>query len=321
MSESEVRSFTTEDFRRIREQADLLLRCASAYDRFPTPVDDLVAAARLTVASDVSLDTGFLSKIYRNVTQGIEGIKRALEKVLGLLDTREKTIYLDQTVLQVRKNFIKLHEAGHGFLPWQKDAFTIVEDGEASLDPEIREEFEREASIFASEVLFQCGRFEKQCCDLPFGLKTPINLSKSYSASCYAAIRRYVSTHHRACAVFVFNQPVYSAGEGYKATVRRTVESEAFRLSHGKLPDQVGIELQDLVTATAQGKSPTFADPCTITLQFDNGQQVSMVAEAFNSTYQVFVLVIPEQHLNTAKRKLWLPKQLSRRASSVPKHV
>ena len=36
----------------VRRHADLLLREASALGRFPTPVDDIMAAAKLTVVDD-----------------------------------------------------------------------------------------------------------------------------------------------------------------------------------------------------------------------------------------------------------------------------
>jgi hypothetical protein len=73
-------------------------------------------------------------------------IKLALEKVLGLLDARDRTIYLDQSVHEKKKPFLTLHETGHNYLPWQRDLFAIPEDGESSLDPEVREQFEREAN-------------------------------------------------------------------------------------------------------------------------------------------------------------------------------
>jgi hypothetical protein len=308
VSDSQRQGSTSEDLKAIRRQADLLLRRADAYGRFPTPVKDLVACARLAVASGVSLDEGFLRRLYRNVRQPI---RRAFEKVAGLLDTRDGTIYLDQTVVRARQNFVSLHEVGHGVLPWQRDAYALLEDGERSLDPDIQEIFEQQASIFAAEVLFQRGRFEKQCRDLPLELKTPINLARKYGASCYAAMRRYVSTHRSACAVFVFDQPTHAGGSGCTVTVRRTVESPSFLLRYGSLPGQAGAELEGIVKAMVASGVRVAAGRRSITLQLSDGRPMAVTAEAFNTTYQVLVLVIPEQELDSTKRKLWLPKRPS----------
>src|SRR5206468_1439856 len=71
------------DLKNVRRHAERLLRVGGANGRLPTPVPDLVAAARLEVARDVSLDQGFLRRLYRKITVPI---RRAIDKVLGLLD-------------------------------------------------------------------------------------------------------------------------------------------------------------------------------------------------------------------------------------------
>src|SRR5437870_13600718 len=78
----------------VRDQADRLLRQAGAYGRFPTPIDDLISAARLQLDSEASLDESFLKKIYRSASSTI---RRAVGKVLGLFDSRAHAIYIDQT--------------------------------------------------------------------------------------------------------------------------------------------------------------------------------------------------------------------------------
>ena len=57
------------DLENVRRHADKLLREADAIGRLPTPVADLVAAGELEVARDVSLDQGFLGRLYRKVTR------------------------------------------------------------------------------------------------------------------------------------------------------------------------------------------------------------------------------------------------------------
>jgi Zn-dependent peptidase ImmA (M78 family) len=183
-------SLSPQDLAEIRKQADRVLRSASAYDRFPTPVADIIAAANLRIETKVSLDAGFMGKMYKKVSGTI---KRAVEKVVGLFDSRDQMIYLDLTVKDSKQRFVSLHETGHGFLPWQKDTYALMEDGASELDPYTQEEFERQANPFASEVLFQAGKFEEEARSLSFTIRTPIELAKRYGASNYAAIRRFVS--------------------------------------------------------------------------------------------------------------------------------
>ena len=46
-------------------------------------------------------------------------------------------------------------------MPWQKDLYAVIEDSKNSLDPALADLFDREANVFASEVLFQLDGFQK----------------------------------------------------------------------------------------------------------------------------------------------------------------
>lgn len=70
-------------------------------------------------------------------------LKSAVDKVMGLLDRRQNIVYLDLNQPTSRKNFIKLHEAGHKVLPWQQGICEILEDTDDTLSPHVREEFEQ----------------------------------------------------------------------------------------------------------------------------------------------------------------------------------
>lgn len=272
---------------KIQRRAELLLSRADAIGRFPTPVDDLVAAANLEVARDVSLDGSFLGRIYKRFVP--EEIKRAIEKVLGVLDSRAKTIYLDQTVHSKKKPFLSLHEVGHDYLPWQRDTFAILEDSEASLDPDVQEQFEREANCFASEVLFQLDRFATEAADCGFGIKTPIDLSKRYGSSVYAAIRRYVMTHRHPCAVAVFNRKGTTPGS--ILGLRRWIQSDLFtqRFGHLSIKDSQGPD-DFFVRHLPRNK---FRSPTRFTIKNVNGESEECLLEAFDSTFQVFYLIYP----------------------------
>ncbi len=207
------------------------LKDSGARGILPTPVDRIVAAAKLSVDKEVSLDDGFFSKLYRAGAT----IRRAVSKVLGLLDVEARRIYLDHTVHKTRQAFVTLHETGHQELPWQRDTYAFLEDSEESLDLDLKEKFEREANVFASEVLFQGDRFRQEAAGRPFSIKTPMDLAKLFGASLYASLRKYVSTAEQPCALLVYEEPVHVLGQGFGAALRRVISSTSFLDQYGDI--------------------------------------------------------------------------------------
>jgi Zn-dependent peptidase ImmA (M78 family) len=136
---------------RVRAEAERALREAGALGVFPTPVERIMAVAKVEEVKDNVLDEGFLEKI--RATAG-GAIKSAISKVLGLFQAKSGLVFINHTLLKVRKTFIRLHEAAHGFLPWQRTMYALVEDCEHALDSDVAALFDREAGVFASEVLF-----------------------------------------------------------------------------------------------------------------------------------------------------------------------
>src|SRR5258705_13162549 len=85
-----------------------VLMGSKAWGKFPTPVDGIVSYAELQIANGVDL-----SKVERGFfATKLHALQRALSKVLGAIDLREKTIYLDLSQKPERKRFITLHETG-----------------------------------------------------------------------------------------------------------------------------------------------------------------------------------------------------------------
>ncbi|HUZ96437.1 MAG TPA: ImmA/IrrE family metallo-endopeptidase, partial [Edaphobacter sp.] len=212
----------------VQKYADRLLREGSALGRFPTPVDDLLAAAKLTVVDDEVLNESVLRQLVRKAKAGITTIKSALSKVLGLFECYEGLVLLDRDVPKPRLPFIKLHEAGHGTLPHQRNAYRLVQDCEKTLDAEIGDLFEREANVFSSEVLFQGDVFSNEAHGQRFNIKVPMRLARKFGASNYAAFRRYVITNPLACCVVVLEPSVRNGKGGFAAEVRRAVMSKSF---------------------------------------------------------------------------------------------
>lgn len=266
----------------IEDAARLLLRESKALGVFPTPVDKIVRMAELQVSSDIDLNHAKQNYF----TKAFEGIGKVSRKVLGLLDFRSRTIYLDLQQPRVRQRFVKLHEVGHDVLTWQGDAYRW--DDKKTLAPSVKDIFEREASSFASAVLFQLERFDEEAGRLPLGLSSPMALSKKFGSSCQAAIRRYVQHSRKRCAVLVLEFP----DADMKVRIRDCFESDAFAREFGRLPwpEKCGTSfpfVEDLLCGRK------YHENGCLLLQSRTGGQIALTYHYFNNGYNGFVLLIP----------------------------
>lgn len=298
-------SLTAEQYMNVRKEAERRLRDADAFGRFPTPVDDVMAAAQVLLAPHDILDDGFLKKMR---VKAERVLKSAIEKVWGLFDATARMIFVDRSVIPVKQTFLKLHETGHASLPHQNKIFSLFEDCKKSLDPETSELFDREANVFASEVLFQLGKFEEEAADMSFGLKTPMQLSKRYGASVYASVRRYVRHNEKTCAVLVLNQPELLEGEGFVINLRRFIASQSFERHFGDYFPERFSSHDNIGSLVPIGRR--MSRPVQIALVDKNGDRQECIAESFNSTYQVFILIHVKKSLEKSATII-LPKNVS----------
>jgi len=279
----------------VRRYADLLLRKAGAYDRFPTPVPDLVSAAKLEIARESALARIGLDNFYRNLPNSVklmpDALKLAASKVIGLLHRPDRMIHLDPGLHPKRKTYVTVHEIGHDFLPHQRTTFAVLEDSDSELDPETRDLYEREANVFASEVLFQGTRFTGEAADHELSIRVPVELSKKYGPSVYSSARRYVSTHRAPCALIVFNQPLHVIGTGEVITVRRVILSDAFFQQFGNFT--VAESWGPGSFFHSHRPANKFTSPVLCKIVDVNGDRQECITEAFDSTHQIFFLLYP----------------------------
>jgi hypothetical protein len=206
-------------------------------------------------------------------------------------------IFLDTSLPEVKQRFLKLHETGHGSLAWQRDVYSAIEECSKTLSPEVSELFDREANVFASEVLFQLDTFTAEAKDVEFGIKAPLALGKRYGASAYATLRRYVARNTRACAVIVLEPP----NNEVVSTVRRVVASDDFlqRFSNIRWPERV--EPTDTLGLLVPILPRRMSRPKTFMLVDANGTRHEFVGEGFATPHHTFLLVYP-QHALTSHR-------------------
>jgi Zn-dependent peptidase ImmA (M78 family) len=285
---------TPESERAVHKYADLLLRRASAYGRFPTPVDDLVKASKLEIARESVLAKVGLAGIYRRLPNFVkltpDTVKSATAKLLGLLDRREGKIHLAEEMHPKRRIYVTVHELGHEILPHQREMFQVLEESELEIDPDTKDLFEQEANFFASDVLFQRDGFTKEAADHALGIRAPIDLAKKYGPSIYASARRYVERHHLPCALVVFELPVYSESGQRTMELRRVITSALFQKQFNvSWPQQCDESHFFLRHCPTKG----FLRPTPANIQDINGDSQPCLVEAFNSSHNVLYLLYP----------------------------
>ena len=295
-------SLTPAQLAKVRAEAGRALEEAGVMGILPTPVDQILAVAQVEEVTEDVLNEPFLVGLRRKAGKSL---KQAVSKVMGVFDAVASLVFIDQLLVPVKKRFVRLHEAAHGFLPWQRPMYRVVEDCDKSIDPEAAALFDREANVFASEVLFQNDTFQNLAADRPFEIWTPIRLARKFDASLYSSIRQYVSKSHYTCVVLVLNPPDFKAEVGFKATLRRVVSSTTFArmFDNHRWPqfytpdDQIG-RLVPIGNRKSSGKQE-------IVLTDTNGDRHDCIAESFTQTHQVFVLIHVVNSL--ARSKIIIP--------------
>lgn len=297
MTRPDDSSLEASDRAKVEQRARLSLDRASAWGRFPTPVDDILSAAKLKVAPKGLFDLQNFVAYAREKAAGVmQTLKSALSKVLGIYDADEQIIHVDESVRPAKQTFLKLHEVGHHELPTHRKIFRLFEDCEQTLDPKIADQFEREANNFARYVLFQGTAYKDQAADMALGLRTPLNLAKRFGASAYASAREYVRTHHRACLLFVLD-PLEKQAGGASAAVRRIEVSASFDQTFGPPSDvRVGTD-HALGKLLPIGRKMT--KPSKLRYRDKNGVEHECLGEAFDTGFNVLLLIFEVKTLTS----------------------
>ena len=299
MTKPDDSSLDPDSLRAVEERARRLLDRASGWGVFPTPVDDILGAASLKVAPASLFDPdAILAYLKTKTADATRWLKSAVSKVLGVYDGNENVIHIDDTVGKPKQRFLKLHEAGHHEIPTHRKVFRFFQDCEKSLAPEIADQFEREANNFARFMLFQGDTYAKLAADCAFSIKTPMNLAKDFGASIYASAREFARTNHRACVVYVLEQIEFVDGHGAKAAVRRIEPSPSFRARFG-CPTDTAITL-DHVLGPVLPIGRRMTRPVSLSIKDLNGDGHECVAEAFDTTHNVIILLYPVKALTAS---------------------
>lgn len=224
----------------IREHAVALLREADV-EAFPTPLDDLMAVARLVQAGEISLSFSEKKSLRSRLGDGWEHV---LRKLHGLIAFDSREVWVDPDLVLVKKRFVHAHEIGHHILPAHREIAYL--DNWESLAPDVRDACEREANQASIELLAQGDRLRAVGDDSPFGRLIVSSLASSAQISLQATARRLAEDSHKPCAAVV----LYQSGAPHIYT-SATFEQE-FRWKSGQAaPSELVPVLRSAVLSSA----------------------------------------------------------------------
>jgi hypothetical protein len=284
-------SLSREERELVEKRAKSLLERAGAIGVIPVPIDDLLAAANLKVAPYSVFDPRAIAAYAVQQGKRAAGlVKRAIGKIFGILDAHEAVIHIDDTVLEGRQRFLKLHETGHFELPHQRSVFRFFEDSEQELEPSIADKFEREANNFARYALFNGSTFADRAADFPLQFSSVKKIHRSFKVSLYAGLREYARTHRHVCIALAIEKPTLCPVNGYSAEVRRVEISLAFE-------QRFGVPKMSVINRTSPywrlvpfGKA---TKPTTFQLTNLNGEAEEFIGEALDTTFNILVFACP----------------------------
>lgn len=292
MTKLDDSSLDPEDLRVVEERAKKLLDHADAWDRFPVPIDDILAAAKVQVAPTSIFDPAAIIAYVRGKAADTGTlIKSAVSNIFGVIDVEEALIHIDGTVVESKQTFLKLHETAHHNMPTHRKMYRFFQDCKMTLRPEIADRFEREANNFARYALFKGDTYAEFAADCAFEIKTPMKLAKEFGASVYASTREYARTNQRACVVYILEPIEYVGGVASRAEVRRIEPSPTFLSEFGCPTDTVIAPDHVLWPVVPIGRKMTW--PTSVRIVDKNGTSRDCLAEAFDTTFNILILLYP----------------------------
>lgn len=270
--------------------ADRALRAAGARGKLPTPIEDLIRAAKITDERDAE---GVVKRFLSSLNEGRRAFFRSsMQKLRGIADLRERAVYVPSDTAP-RERFAKGHELGHQLLYWHHvntdRESTFYADDDKSLSPWVRDLFDVEANLFSSEVIFQGREFTTLARDYRPSFDAVFLLADLHGASRQATLRRYVEAQDEVLAAISYLPSRYDADEEGHAALRapRFFGSPRFVQKYGdvQLPTEIG-------PGHPWGEARRLKEVCEGDIDLDcGGVPIRFWWQAWWNTYTLLVLL------------------------------
>lgn len=276
----------------IKRHCDRLLQTAGVKDVYPTPVDRIVEAAELVKSGDLALlempTDPFPHELWKKLKRSVSDL---ISIVKAGLFTKEKTIFINPKAHIASVPFATLHECVHSILPWQKDLYVFLDD-ERTLDSRTRFQFEREANLGGSYLLWQGDSYTKQAEDMPITTATPVNLAQLYGGSVHSSMRYYVETHREILVLMVIKCDSGSADGVRRYELQYAVTSQSFVGKFGKRRFTVALSDNHTLLRRTGPLDLFWEGEVGLNLE---GRQQPFAFFGYQTPYNIFILLTPKR--------------------------
>jgi hypothetical protein len=286
-------AFARQQIEQICERALLKAGVAGV---FPTPLEELAHLAGINEVLDISELPSTITKAQ----------PRWLSKLLGALDFRSRTVFVDREQATSRARWTEAHETVHGLLPWHEASAFL--DDDQRLFRHSEEAREVEANIGAGHLIFQGHRYLEIALSYRPSIAAPIEVAIQIGASRHASIRYYTEHHPEPAALLVGGR--YPRADGH-VPIFCAVESPSFVQRFGAarvllplrgIPVTPGIEPTVLSTAANEARWSHTSVAVDVTVSDINGERQLFVAELYSNSYCLFILFLPKKRVRLGKR-------------------
>lgn len=300
------------DGKAIAKTTHQLLLKADAYGRWPTPVDDIVAAADLVEPQHSMLSNFVLEQAPAHLRRAI---RKLGGKVRALLDRKEREIHIDPAAnTEARVAFLKLHEVSHDIFPWQKELGYA--DDDAHFSPAIKKVFERQANCGAAELLFQRDAFTDLARQYAIGMAAVLDLAQIVGSSAHATLRRFVECHDATVAGVVLEPSPCSLDPlAYRRhEVVRSTEWER-RFGSEYWPRVLRQQPYGFVAAATEARTSGTPVRSQFVLPDVDSQPVALDADAYSNHYRLLALIWVPRREMLRRRRIILPSDVLARGA------
>jgi Zn-dependent peptidase ImmA (M78 family) len=288
----------------IARRTEKLLRAADADGRLPTPVEDIVTAAKLEEAAESWLSESSLVGVPEYLAKKMRKLRG---KAHAALDRKTREIHISPDIEHDgQRRFKTLHEVTHDILPWQEDV-AYADDG-MTLSWSTRMKFEQEANQGGAELLFQRDLFDAMAADYEVGFPAIVELSERFGSSIHASFRRFVETHkHPIAGVVLDKSPCYADPVSHRR--REGMSSAAWGARYDRpaawpkvlcgQPYSFVDDIKLIDTFSVPRPTMTFPDL--------NNEPTELRVELFSNTYKVFVLIWVPRRERLKRKRIIVP--------------
>lgn len=128
----------------------------------------------------------------------------------GLLLSKDRQIFIDDEVKDLKKRFVIAHEIAHDVIPWHQTL--LLGDNDETLSPRCYQKMEVEANFGARRLMFLGGRYKDEALSQDFDWKVVQKLSKRFGNTLSTSLWEQVNCQdaHGPAFGMISRHPFYS---------------------------------------------------------------------------------------------------------------